>query len=275
MLSGWSAPAASARPERTAARARPAARRRPIHMARQRLDLCLVARGLAPTREKARRLILAGAVRVDGQAAAKPGATIPADARIEVAAPEKYVSRGGHKLEAALEAFGIACAGRVCADIGASTGGFTDCLLQRGARRVHAVDVGRGQLAWKLRLDPRVVVHEGLNARRLTVADIGEPLELITVDVSFISLKKVLGAAVALLVAGGEAVALIKPQFEAGRKFVQKGGVVRDSAVHERVQADIRRFAVEQLGLECVGLMESPLTGPAGNKEFLIALRKP
>lgn len=243
---------------------------------RERLDIRLVVLGLAASREKAQRLILAGAVRVNGQLAHKPSETVDDAASIVVEASEKYASRGGHKLEAALDAFAISCAGAVCVDLGASTGGFTDCLLQRSAARVHAVDVGKGQLDWKLRNDTRVVIHDELNARHITPGDIGEAADVVTVDVSFISLTKVLPSAVALLKAGGCLVALIKPQFEAGKKDVKKGGVVRDSAVHERVKTEITKFATENLGLQPLGaVIESPLLGPAGNKEFLAAWRKP
>jgi 23S rRNA (cytidine1920-2'-O)/16S rRNA (cytidine1409-2'-O)-methyltransferase len=242
---------------------------------RERLDIRLMACGLAASREKAQRLILAGAVRVNGQRAAKASDLVDDQATLEVEAPEKYVSRGGHKLEAPLDRFGIFCADLVCADIGASTGGFTDCLLQRRAARVHAVDVGKGQLDWKLRLDPRVVVHDDLNARNLSLADLGEPVDLATIDVSFISLTKVLPAVAGVLRVGGTLIALIKPQFEAGRKFVKKGGVVRDSRVHEAVKREVQQFATETLGLEFVGITESPLLGPAGNKEFFLVLRKP
>jgi 23S rRNA (cytidine1920-2'-O)/16S rRNA (cytidine1409-2'-O)-methyltransferase len=238
---------------------------------RARLDTVLVARGLAESREKAKRLILAGAVRVNGQLARKTSDMVEGVADIILEAAEKYVSRGGHKLEAALDAFHIDCAGKTCMDIGASTGGFTDCLLQRGAARVHAVDVGKGQLAWKLRQDLRVVVHDEVNARNLT----GEPVDLVTIDVSFISLTKVLPAAVNLMRPGGLLVALIKPQFEAGRKFVSKGGVVRDSAVHERVKTEVVEFATGTLALRLIGLCDSPLLGPAGNKEFLASFTKP
>jgi len=242
---------------------------------RARLDTRLVACGLAPSRETAKRLILAGVVRVNGQRASKASDLVADDAALEVEAPQKYVSRGGHKLEAALEAFNVFCADLVCADIGASTGGFTDCLLQRGATRVHAVDVGKGQLGWRLRLDSRVIVHEDLNARYLSPPDIGESVDLVTIDVSFISLTKVLPAAVGVLKPGGTVIALIKPQFEAGRKFVKKGGVVRDSRVHESVKRNVQEFATKTLGLSLVGVVESPLLGPAGNKEFFIGLRKP
>jgi 23S rRNA (cytidine1920-2'-O)/16S rRNA (cytidine1409-2'-O)-methyltransferase len=241
---------------------------------RERLDRRLVALRLAESREKAKRLILAGAVRVNGQVAGKPSDLVSEEAKLEVAAAEKYVSRGGYKLEAVFGAFQIDCAGKVCVDIGASTGGFTDCLLQRGASRVHAVDVGKGGLHWKLRQDSRVVVHDGLNARRVKLSDIGEMAGMVTADVSFISLVKVLPAVVALLEPGGTLVALIKPQFEAGRKLVKKGGVVRDSAAHESVKRKITEFATGALGLRLIGLIESPLLGPAGNKEFFIVLQK-
>jgi 23S rRNA (cytidine1920-2'-O)/16S rRNA (cytidine1409-2'-O)-methyltransferase len=242
---------------------------------RDRIDTQLVARGLAESREKAKRFILAGAVRINGQLARKPSDLVAEDAVLLVEAAEKYASRGGFKLEAALDALSISCRGLICADLGASTGGFTDCLLQREAARVHAVDVGKGQLNWRLRRDARVVVHDGINARNLTVATIGEPVDLATIDVSFISLTKVLPAAVGILKAGGTLVALIKPQFEAGKKLVKKGGVVRDSQVHEAVTKMIQDFAIETLGLTLRGMITSPLLGPAGNKEFLIALRKP
>ena len=242
---------------------------------RARLDLCLVARGLAPSREKAQRLILAGAVRRNGQVARKASEPVDDATCLTVTAAEKFVSRGGHKLEAALTAFHLTCDGAVCVDLGASTGGFTDCLLQQGARRVHAVDVGQGQLDWKLRQNSRVVVHDRCNARQIAPAAIGEPADIVTIDVSFISLTKVLPAAVTLLRPGGTLVALIKPQFEAGRKDVKKGGVVRNSDVHARVTAEISRFATATLGLRQLGLIESPLLGPAGNKELLIAWARP
>ena len=238
---------------------------------RVRLDTQLVAHGLVPSREKAKRLILAGVVRVNGQLAAKASDLVEDTATLQIEAAEKYVSRGGYKLEAALDAFHIDCTGKTCIDIGASTGGFTDCLLQRGAHSVRAVDVGKGQLAWKLRQDPRVIVEEEVNARHLT----GWPGDLVTIDVSFISLTKVLPAAVKLLRPGGQLVALIKPQFEAGKRFVKKGGVVRDSLVHETVKREIAAFATQTLGLRLVGTIQSPLLGPAGNKEFLIGLVRP
>ncbi|MEI8314205.1 MAG: TlyA family RNA methyltransferase [Verrucomicrobiota bacterium] len=242
---------------------------------RARLDIELVARGLAISREQAKRLILAGAVRVNGQLARKASDTVTADADVQIAAGEKFVSRGGPKLEAALGAFQIDPTGKLCVDIGASTGGFTDCLLQHGARHVHAVDVGKGQLAWKLRQDARVTVHDGVNARNILPTQIGEPADLVTIDASFISLTKILPAVVTLLRPGGQLVALIKPQFEAGRADVGKGGVVRDAVVHARVQAEVIDFSTGTLGLQLVGQCESPLLGPAGNKEFLVGFSKP
>jgi 23S rRNA (cytidine1920-2'-O)/16S rRNA (cytidine1409-2'-O)-methyltransferase len=242
---------------------------------RDRIDTQLVARGLAESREKAKRFILAGAVRVNGQLAHKPSDLVEENAVLLIETAEKYASRGGYKLEAALTTFSISCRGLICADLGASTGGFTDCLLQGDAARVHAVDVGKGQLNWKLRQDARVVIHDEMNARNLTVATLGESVDLVTIDVSFISLTKVLPAAVEILKAGGMLMALIKPQFEAGKKLVKKGGVVRDSRVHEAVTKMVRDFATETLGLTLLGIIESPLLGPAGNKEFLIALYKP
>jgi len=237
---------------------------------RARLDTVLVARQLADSREKAKRLILAGAVRINGQVAGKPSDMVEDAAVLTVDAAEKYVSRGGHKLEAALDAFQIDCTGKLCTDLGASTGGFTDCLLQRGAAGVTAVDVGKGQLAWKLRQDKRVTVHDQVNARSFA----GETVDIVTIDVSFISLTKVLPAAVQLVRPGGCLVALIKPQFEAGRQDVGKGGVVRDPAIHERVKGEVEKFGVG-LGLRLLGIVESPILGPAGNKEFLIGFAKP
>ncbi len=243
--------------------------------AKERLDKLLVARGLAESREKAQALILAGEVYVEGQRVDKAGTKVPQEARIEVRREVlPYVSRGGLKLEHALKAFGLKVEGLVCADLGASTGGFTDCLLKHGAQKVYAVDVGRGQLHFRLREDPRVVVMEGINARYLKAEDLPEPVDLITIDVSFISLTKILPAAVKLLKPGGLIVTLIKPQFEVGRGRVGKGGVVRDPALHQEVIAKIKDFA-QELGLEVLGLTESPLLGPAGNKEFLILLRRP
>jgi 23S rRNA (cytidine1920-2'-O)/16S rRNA (cytidine1409-2'-O)-methyltransferase len=240
-----------------------------------RLDQALVERGLCDSRERAKRLILAGQVRVNGQPARKPGDRIkPAD-ELALAAPEKFVSRGGHKLEHALEHFQLAVTGLVALDLGASTGGFTDCLLQRGAQKVFAVDVGQGQLAWKLRRDPRVAVMEKTNARFLKPENFPAPADLIVADCSFISLTKILPPAVPLLKPGGKIVALVKPQFEAGKAEVDKGrGVITDAAIHERVLAELQEFVAAQAGLCWRGVVESPLLGPAGNKEFLALIEK-
>lgn len=233
-----------------------------------RLDRILVERGLVDSREKAQALIMAGEVRVNGQKAAKPGQAVDADAAIELLARPPYVSRGGIKLAGALRHFGIDVAGSVCLDIGASTGGFTDALLQAGAARVHAVDVGTGQLDWKMRTDPRVQLHEGINARILQMAEIGEPVDLAVCDVSFISVTLILPAITPLLQPSGQLVILIKPQFEAGKGQVGKGGIVRDPAIHqaacERVIAAVKEFGFE------TGIMESPIRGAEGNKEFLL-----
>ncbi|MCX7843967.1 MAG: TlyA family RNA methyltransferase [Candidatus Bipolaricaulota bacterium] len=234
-----------------------------------RLDLLLVERGLAPSRAKAQALILAGRVRVNGAPAGKPGALVDRTAHLEVLAPPKYVSRGGEKLEAALQAFRLDPRGKVCLDIGASTGGFTDCLLQHGAARVYAVDVGRGQLHWKLRQDPRVVVKEGLNARFLRFEDVGEPVDLATLDVSFISLRLILPRLRGLVRAEGDVVPLVKPQFEAGRAQVRRG-VVRDPQVHRKVLEELARFVREELGWSVVNALASPLLGPEGNREFFL-----
>jgi 23S rRNA (cytidine1920-2'-O)/16S rRNA (cytidine1409-2'-O)-methyltransferase len=235
-------------------------------MAKERLDVLLVERRLAESRALARRLIRAGLVRVAGQVSDKPGARVATDAEVVLEARPRFVGRGGEKLEAALVRFGLDVTGAVAADVGASTGGFTDCLLQRGASRVYAIDVGYGQLAWRLRNDPRVVVMERTNARYLE--DLPEPVGLVTADVSFISLGLILPAAICWLRPGGQVVALIKPQFEAGRREVGKGGVVRDPKVHRRVLERVVSMATE-LGLGLRGLMPSPLRGPAGNVEFL------
>ena len=240
---------------------------------RLRLDLLLVERGLAPTREKAQALILAGLVEVEGRRAEKAGTAVPADARLTaVGPPHPYVSRGGVKLAAALDAFGIDPSGLVCLDVGASTGGFTDCLLQRGASRVYAVDVGRGQLDARLRADARVVVRERVNARRLSEADVPEKVDLAVVDVSFISLRLVLPSVVARVRPGGRAVVLVKPQFEAGRREVPRGGVVRSEATRRRVVAEIESLAAE-LGLSALGSIASPILGARGNAEFLLGFR--
>lgn len=242
---------------------------------RTRLDTAMATLGLARSREQAQRLVMAGRVRVNGQPGAKPGRAVGPDDVIEVEAPEKFASRGGHKIEAALDRFAIPCEGRVCLDLGASTGGFTDCLLQRGARRVFAVDVGRGQLDGRLRANPRVTVLDGVNARHLAPAMLGEAPDLVTADVSFISLEKVLPAAAACARPGADFVVLVKPQFEAGREQVGRGGVVRDEAVRLAVLARIRAFVGKALNAEWLGDMESPLRGPAGNIEHLAWFRLP
>ncbi len=243
-----------------------------------RLDQALVDLGLCASREKAKRSIMAGQVTVNGAVARKPSDAVKPEDRVELLAGEKFVSRGGHKLEHGLEYFGVRVTGLTAVDLGASTGGFTDCLLQRGAARVWAVDVGQGQLAWKLRNDPRVVVMEKTNARTLTPGQFPQPFQpadLAVIDCSFISLRKILPAAVALLRAGGKIVALVKPQFEAGKAEADKGaGVIRDPAIHQRVLKELEAFVAEQPGLAWQGTTESPLEGPAGNKEFLVLIEK-
>lgn len=241
----------------------------------KRLDQELVDRGLCDSREKAKRAVMAGQVRVNQQTARKPSDSISAEDELSLDAPEKYVSRGGQKLEHALTHFRINVSGQVAIDLGASTGGFTDCLLQHGAKKVYAVDVGTGQLAWKLRKDARVVVMEKTNARQLKPDCFPGPADIITADCSFISLQKILPAAVALAQPSGKIVALIKPQFEAGKAEADKGGgVITDPAVHERVLRELREFVEAKLPLRWVGVTESPLLGPAGNKEFLVSLEK-
>ena len=233
-----------------------------------RLDRLVVDRGLAESREKAQALIMAGEVRVNGQKAAKPGQAVDADAAIEVLSRPPYVSRGGLKLAGAIAHWSIDVKDHVCVDIGSSTGGFTDVLLQAGAARVHAVDVGAGQLDWKLRTDPRVVLHEGINARELMPEEIGEPADLVTCDASFISATLIVGPAARLLRPGGRMVILVKPQFEAGKGRVGKGGIVRDPEVH-RAACERVEQAVRELNFQ-TDLIESPITGAEGNKEFLL-----
>lgn len=243
-----------------------------------RLDQALVERGLCASREQARRAILAGHVRLNGRRADKPSDPVRAGDALELAAVARYVSRGGYKLEHALHHFAIEVSGAVAVDLGTSTGGFTDCLLQHGAARVYAVDVGRGQLHWKLRQDPRVVVLEGLNARYLTPAHLPPPFagaDLVTVDCAFISLRLLLPPAVALLRPSGKLVALVKPQFEAGRIEAARGaGVITDPAVHARVLAELEAFTTTLSGVRWQGVTPSPLLGPAGNREFLALLEK-
>jgi 23S rRNA (cytidine1920-2'-O)/16S rRNA (cytidine1409-2'-O)-methyltransferase len=240
-----------------------------------RLDQALVERGLCDSRERAKRLILAGQVRVNAQTARKPSDSVKPNDELTLDAPEKFVSRGGHKLEHALEHFQLDVKNLTALDLGASTGGFTDCLLQRDVEKVFAVDVGQGQLAWKLRNDPRVVVMEKTNARHLQPKQFPAPADLAVIDCSFISLKKILPPAVPLLKADGKIVALIKPQFEAGKAEVDKGrGVITDDAVHQRVIRELSEFVAAQTGLCWRGVVESPLLGPAGNKEFLVLIEK-
>lgn len=233
---------------------------------KQRLDLLITQRGLADSQQHAQRLIMAGQVAVGDRVVDKPGTPVPIGSEVTVRAASPFASRGGFKLAAALDAFGLDIGGWTVADVGASTGGFVDCLLQRGAIRAYAIDVGYGQLAWKLRQDPRVVVMERTNARYLET--LPEPVDLVTIDVSFISLKLILPAATGWLREQGQIVALIKPQFEASPEQVEEGGVVRDKAVHRAVLEDLAVWArSHSLGL--MGLIRSPLTGPAGNVEFL------
>jgi 23S rRNA (cytidine1920-2'-O)/16S rRNA (cytidine1409-2'-O)-methyltransferase len=241
--------------------------------AKERLDTMLVSRGLAESREKAARLILAGAVTVDGQRVDKAGTPVDAAAAVAVTASARFVSRGGDKLAPVLDSFAVAPAGRICLDVGASTGGFTHCLLELGANRVYAVDVGHGQLDAKLRADGRVVVMEKTNARQLSPTAFVDAPDLATVDVSFISLEKVLPAIFNVLAPAGEAVALVKPQFEIGKGLVGKGGVVRDAAHHRSVLSRVARFAVLH-GWHVRGVASSPLKGPKGNREFFLYLTK-
>ena len=240
---------------------------------KERLDVALVTRGLAPTREKAARLIMAGHVEVNGRRADKAGVLIDEAAPVAVAQQQKFVSRGGDKLAPVLDAFNVSPRGRICVDVGASTGGFTHCLLERGASRVYAVDAGHGQLDAGLRADGRVVVMEKTNARHLVAAAFADPPELATVDVSFISLEKVLPAVYRVLAPAGEAVTLVKPQFEVGKGQVGKGGVVRDPANHHAVISRVARYAVLH-GWHVRGVAASPLKGPKGNREFFLYLCK-
>lgn len=239
-------------------------------MPKLRLDQLVVQHGLAESREKAQRLIRAGLIRVDGHPQTKPGHLYPAETKPEAEAAEQFVSRGGEKLETAFLEFRLNVEGAVAVDVGSSTGGFTDCLLQHGAKKVYAIDVGHGQLHWKLRQDPRVVVHEGVNARLLDAAIFQEQPNFAVVDVSFISLELIMPALVKVLARPAQMVTLIKPQFEAGRDQVGKNGVVRDPEVHRAVIEKIRRFGESTLGLEWRGLVESAIKGPAGNIEFLV-----
>jgi 23S rRNA (cytidine1920-2'-O)/16S rRNA (cytidine1409-2'-O)-methyltransferase len=245
--------------------------------ARQRLDTIVVSRGLAASRERARALILAGQVRVDGALVTKAGTAVAESADVSLVAPDHpYVGRGGVKLAHALDAFGVDVTGRQALDVGASTGGFTDVLLRRGAAHVVALDVGHGQLDWRLRNDPRVTVLEHVNARTLTSEQLpptARAFDIVTIDVSFISLRQVLPAIVPLLCPAGDVVALVKPQFEAGRREVAKGGLVRDPAVRLRVVEEVAA-AADTLGLERAATAESPIAGAEGNREFFLHLRR-
>jgi len=239
---------------------------------RQRLDVLVVERSLAESREKARALILAGQVLVNGQKADKAGATIDTDAVIELLAQPRYVGRGGLKLEAALDHFRISPAGKICLDVGSSTGGFTDCLLQRGAARVYAIDVGTGQLDWKLRNHPRVIVQEQVNARYLTRDQVPEPIALAVCDVSFISITMILPALIDLLADDAEMVILVKPQFELERDQVGKGGIIRDPVLHDQARQRVEKV-VQQLGFH-TQIIPSPILGAEGNREFLLHARR-
>lgn len=242
-------------------------------MAKQRLDQLVAAKGLCASREQARRLILSGDVTVDGAVINKPSTKVDDTADIEVLNKPKYVSRGGLKLEGALEAFPVSPQGKVCLDIGASTGGFTDCLLQNGALRVHAVDVGIGQLVDSLRQDSRVIVKEHFNARYMTPEDLGEKAELIVSDVSFISLTRILPAAYSCLAEGGDMLVLVKPQFELQPEDIGPGGIVRDPALHRRAVERIRDFVTNELKRQWMGVADSPIKGMDGNREFLAWLK--
>lgn len=239
-----------------------------------RIDQLLVAKGFCESREQAQRLILAGAVRTGTRVVDKPGTRLPDDAPLEVQAAEKYVGRGGFKLEAALRQFAVVPDGRTCLDVGSSTGGFTDCLLQQGAERVFAVDVGKNQLHWKIRNDPRVEVLEGCNARYLSAGDLPGVFSLGVADVSFISLTLILPPVFALLTAGGDMVVLIKPQFELSREQISRGGIVRDPVLHQAAVEKIRQFCLSSLPARWLGEMPSPIMGTKGNREFLAHMQK-
>jgi 23S rRNA (cytidine1920-2'-O)/16S rRNA (cytidine1409-2'-O)-methyltransferase len=244
-----------------------------VSLTKTRLDVALVDLGLAPSRERARALILAGQVTIDGQVVSKAGAAVRSDARVELASPDHpYVGRGGVKLAGALDAFGVDPAGRRALDVGASTGGFTDVLLRRGAASVIAVDVGRGQLDWRLRNDPRVLVHEGVNARMLTANDVPHSVSLVVIDVAFISLRHILPALPPFVDAAADVVALVKPQFEAGRDEVGKHGIVSDPAVHDAVIERVTE-AARACGFARIAMTPSPITGATGNQEFFLHLR--
>ncbi len=244
-------------------------------MARIRLDLALVQRGLCPSREQAKRLIMAGEVMLGDEVMSKPGWLVRDDAALSVKTPPRFVSRGGLKLEGALEHFGIDVTDLIAMDVGASTGGFTDCLLQRGAVKVYAFDVGTNQMVWKLRSDPRVVCRENFNVRHLQPTDVPEQVDIIVADVSFISLTLVLPGALSVLKPGGQAVVLVKPQFELSRGEVGKGGIVREPELHEKACTRIRSFVENQPALTWRGITESSIQGTDGNREFLAWFVKP
>jgi len=241
---------------------------------KSRLDQVLVARGFFASREQAQRAIMAGEIKIGTRIAAKASELVGAEAEVTVTAPPKYVSRGGLKLEGALDAFGIDATGKTVLDIGASTGGFTDCLLQRGAAKVYAVDVGHDQLAWKIRNDRRVVVLEKLNARSLSREHIPESIDICVIDVSFISLTLILPSAFELVTPNGVIVALIKPQFELQREDVGPGGIVRDPALHQSAQRKILEFVTNDLRQIVTGVIPSPIAGTDGNQEFFVCLRR-
>jgi 23S rRNA (cytidine1920-2'-O)/16S rRNA (cytidine1409-2'-O)-methyltransferase len=241
---------------------------------KQRLDLAVLSRGLAASRQRARALIMSGRILVNCKLIDKPGVPVADQDEILLKGDDHpFVSRGGLKLEAALRAFEVVVADKVCLDVGASTGGFTDCLLQHGARQVYAVDVGYGQLAWKLRQDPRVAVFERTNIRHLPFESVGESVDLVTVDVSFISLRIVMPAVLQFMKENAAVLALIKPQFEVGKGQVGKGGVVRDPILHQQVVDDLSAF-FSRIPLSVIGVIDSPILGPRGNKEFLIFLQR-
>ena len=239
-----------------------------------RLDQALVQRGFFPSRQQAQTAIMAGEVELDGRRAAKASDLVREESQITVATRDRYVGRGGLKLEGALDHFALSCQDKVALDIGASTGGFTDCLLQRGAAKVFAIDVGRGQLAWKIRNDPRVVVLEKVNARFLSREHVPQEVDLCVIDVSFISLTLILPRAFELITPDGVILALIKPQFELERKDVGRGGIVREPALHEKAQQKIVKF-VEEAKFQVVGVVPSAITGADGNQEFFVCIRKP
>lgn len=243
-------------------------------MARQRLDLMLVQLGLTPSREQAKRLIMAGEVMVGTEVITKPGWLVRADAELTIKQPPRFVSRGGFKLEGALEHFGIDVNDMIALDVGASTGGFTDCLLQRGAAKVYAYDVGTNQLVWKLRNDPRVVCRENFNVRHMQAGDVPEAVDIIVADVSFISLTLVLPGALQALKSGGQAVVLVKPQFELSREEIGKGGIVREAELHAKACDRIRSFVEQREDLEWRGMVESAIQGTDGNREFLAWFKK-